>query len=312
LAQGTHWIYNPKEMAESVPSLSEPEFKNPPTPSYYSAEEFPNHYGPGMLSPYGEQLLFVAEHLAAQGTVDGKAMSDKLLEWADSTYTGRKDSAMKEFIENMKAGKSFPECGANDHQAHCFMKVVPVTCLYAGKPELKSKVEEAIRVHQNNDRAVAFGVAAACILERALLEGSLPDKEFVESSLSDEAVDAWKKASGGSGDFEGLMMEISHELMKGKEDSPSYDLAGRSCALPGSFTAPCFIFQNYGKDEYEKAIRANILASGDTCSRAVFIGSVLAAANGGAPLDWVNKMDPETLAKVDAAATKIAELAGAE
>lgn len=103
-------------MAETVGSVEEPEFKNPPTPSFYSAEEFPNHYGPGMLSPYGEQLLFVTEHIAAHGTVDGKEMSEKLLEWADSAYTGRPDSAIKAFVKNMKAGKSFPECGADDSE----------------------------------------------------------------------------------------------------------------------------------------------------------------------------------------------------
>lgn len=103
-------------MAQAVDSVNEPEFKNPPNPSYYGAEEFPNHYGPGMLSPYGEQLLFVTEHVAAHGTVDGKEMSDKFFEWLDSEYQGRPDSAAKALVGNVKAGKSFPECAPDDHQ----------------------------------------------------------------------------------------------------------------------------------------------------------------------------------------------------
>lgn len=191
------------------------------------------------------------------------------------------------------------------------MKVVPVTCLYAGKPELKAKVEEAVRVHQNNDVAVAFGVSAACILERALLERALPDDEFIMGSLGvdQQSKDAWKRAEDAS-DLETLFLEISHEVMKGKEDSPMYDLMGRSCALPQAFIGPCFLFQT--SNDYEKAVRANILGAGDTCSRGVFIGAVIGAVSGGPPEAWVEKMDQETLARIDAAANKIAEIVGAE
>ena len=103
-------------MAESVPSAEAPEFKDPPTPSYYSAEEFPGHYGPGMLSPFGEQLLFVTEYVASEGKVDGAAMSEAMMEWCSKQYTGRKDLAMKDFEENMANGKAYPECGADDRK----------------------------------------------------------------------------------------------------------------------------------------------------------------------------------------------------
>jgi ADP-ribosylglycohydrolase len=127
---------------------------------------------------------------------------------AESANSGREDGALKVFVESVKAGKTHPECGADDSQAICYMKVVPVTCLYAGKPELKQKVEQAIRVHQNNDVAVAFRVAAACVLERALLTGSLPDASFVESlDLDHQVKDAWNKASEFS-ELEQLMLQI--------------------------------------------------------------------------------------------------------
>lgn len=308
-SMGTHWIYNPKEMAEAVPSVEEPEFKNPPTPSFYSSEEFKGHYGPGMLSPYGEQLLFVTECLIESGgSIDGSKLTEKLFQWADKDYTGRKDHALGLVIENVKAGKTFPESGADDNQAHCYMKVVPVVCLNAGKPDLKEKVENAIRVHQNNDQAVGFGWAAAQILERALLSGEFPDSAFVESTLTEDAKNSWEKAAAFN-DFEQLLLTISHEIMKGKEDSPFYDFAGRSCAMPAAFTAPCYLFQN--EPDYATAIRKNILGSGDTCSRAVFLGAVFAAAKGGPPQEWMDKVDSDLMKRVDAAANKIADLVGA-
>ena len=101
--------------------------------------------------------------------------------------------------------------------------------------------------------------------------------------------------------------------MKGKEDSPFYDLYGRSCALPPSFTAPCFLFQKSTGDPnfYVEAIRSNILGAGDTCSRAIFLGAIIAAANGGPPQHWVDKMDKTTVERVDRAAERIADLVGA-
>lgn len=197
--------------------------------------------------------------------------------------------------------------------AHCFMKAVPVACLYAGKPELKSKVEEAVRVHQNNDMAVAFGIAAALLLEHALVEGKLPDAEFIET-LNDNAKESFAKAAEFD-TLEELFLSISHELMKGKEDSPFYDLYGRSCALPGSFMGPSFLLRNLDTASstggFAEAIRANILGAGDTCSRAIFLGAVICAANGGPPSDWLEKVDPATLKRVDKVAAKIADLVGA-
>jgi len=114
-SMGTHWIYNPNDMAEAVPSLEAPEFRDPATPKFYSSDEFPGHYQAGMLSPYGEQLMFVTEHCATQKAVSSGPMSQSMLEWA-RTFGGRPDTALKEFIKNMEAGQNFPDCGADDSQ----------------------------------------------------------------------------------------------------------------------------------------------------------------------------------------------------
>ena len=117
---GTHWIYDPSEMLEEVTSVDAPEFRSPPPPSprWYSSDDFPSHYGDGMLSPYGEQLLFVAEYVAStmEGEVEGRAMSERMLEWA-KTFGGRPDHATTLFVENMeKNDKPYPDCGADDDQ----------------------------------------------------------------------------------------------------------------------------------------------------------------------------------------------------
>ena len=44
-----------------------------------------------------------------------------------------------------------------------------MTCLYVGHPHRRHYVEQAIRVHQNNDNAVLLGIALSDLLERVLL-----------------------------------------------------------------------------------------------------------------------------------------------
>ena len=334
-SMGTHWIYDPAEMVKTVLDVNAPEFREPPSPKFYSADEFPGHYGSGMLSTYGEQLLFVTEHVASTMKQEptGEGMSRAMLEWAE-TFGGRPDSALKQFVENMKKDDKsgqWPNCGADDDQAHIYMKIVPVTCRYAGSPELVDKITQAIQVHQNNQKAIAFGIASARILEAVLLGAPLEEAlATVEKNLGDdlqssdfqqEVVEAFARGKkGGQTDktLDDILLEVSHEVMKGKEDSPFYSMAARSCALPGSFIGPVALFYKStlaGKDAQEtfaSGIRENILASGDTCSRGVFVGAVLAASGATAessaiPSGWIEKMDKSTMKKVDDALEAITE-----
>lgn len=345
-SMGTHWIYDPKEMAKTVPSVSDPEFLDPPSPRFYSSEEFPGHYGTGTLSPFGEQLLFVTEYVASlpkhSGDLTGDEMSVAMLEWAE-TFGGRPDHALIKFVANMKkedqSGR-WPECGADDDQSHLLMKVVPVTCRYAGSDKLAAMVERAIRVHQNNDRAVAFGVVSSRILEAVLLGAPTlmdalstvernmeADLEPYPEKAGRAVMDAFAygKARGlddAATTMDAVLLEWSHEVMKGKEGDPFYDFAGRNCAMPGAFLGPVSLMYRAaaleareGKDcdvdgRYVSAVRENILASGDTCSRAVYIGAVMAAAasggTGSIPPEWIDKMDADTLRRVDEAIEAIA------
>ena len=52
---------------------------------------------------------------------------------------------------------------------------IPVVALLAGRPDMLERCADAVRVIQNTDRAVAFGLAAARLLEAILLGASPPD-----------------------------------------------------------------------------------------------------------------------------------------
>lgn len=117
-SMGVHWVYDPAVMLKTVDSVEAPEFKAEPTPQYYSSTEFPGHYQKGMLSPFGEQLLFVTEYVADKKDVDGADMSKAMFEWVES-FGGRPDHGLIAFSENMKktdGSGAWPNCGADDDQ----------------------------------------------------------------------------------------------------------------------------------------------------------------------------------------------------
>ena len=212
--------------------------------------------------------------------------------------------------------------------AHIYMKIVPITCRYAGSKDLKEIVVDAVRVHQNNPTAVAFGIAASRILEAVLLGAtSIPEAlDTVQSNIQGDlsgdgetaqaVLEAFARAKTFAAEKEkslsDILGELSREKMKDNPESPFYNLAARSCALPGVFIGPLVLLYRSGttvdSSYFAQALRENILASGDTCSRSVFLGAVLGAAAGSLPGDWVAQMDTETKAKMDALAQTIASL----
>jgi len=187
-----------------------------------------------------------------------------------------------------------------------------VAWLYAGKPDLDQKVEDTIRIHQNNDFSVAFGVAGAIMMEailfgssfqeaidicrKKIMETDLPEKDVIPKAL-DRALNAEETDVGD------LMENMA------KEDGQK-EMYGRSCLLPYAFSAPVYLMNKgpqQGDEMFVDPIRANIIGAGDTTSRAILLGAILGATPTGPPESWLKKMDKDTLARIDAAANAIAE-----
>jgi hypothetical protein len=92
-----------------------PEFQDPPTPVGYSSAEFPGHYEAGMLSPWGEQLLFALQFVAKEKAVNAGPMSVALMKWTENENMGYQDKGLTDFLTCMKAGdRSVELCGQDD------------------------------------------------------------------------------------------------------------------------------------------------------------------------------------------------------
>eukprot|EP00128_Syssomonas_multiformis_P012000 Colp12_sorted_trinity150504_noHs@1923 len=223
-------------------------------------------------SPYGDQAFATLRILSEMnGDFEVHQFTDKFFAFSKN-YSGRQDHATKEFVTHYEAGMRYPMCGADDSQANMIMKVVVVTARYAGHPDLMQKVEEATRCHQNNDVAVRFGRLAASILERVILGAKVSDAVLAVF------------ATATSEDREEMHKAIA---LKETPHNEAVPILGISCVLPGSFLSNMHGLIT-GKD-YRSAVRATILAGGDNCPRAAFMGACFAAEEAGVPEDWVRR-----------------------
>jgi hypothetical protein len=149
----------------------------------------------GSNSCYGDQAREVLFSIAECAGVDPHAVerrfADRFSEDGDygplpkdGMYNGSKQDvrelpikgpwrhiSLAGFLKNIQRGYHYPECGTGDAQADCFIRVVPVIALYAGHPDLLEKVEQVVRVTQDNPPAVAVSQAFARVLEGIIISG---------------------------------------------------------------------------------------------------------------------------------------------
>lgn len=148
--------------------------------------------------------------------------------------------------------------GSFDEQVPALSKVPALVAAYAGRPDLASVVEDAVRVTNNHDGAVKYAHTFARQLEALIL--STPP--------ADEAPP-----------FEGNLSEAAEKF-------------GKACPLVNSFP----VIQTAIRAAYpsfREAVEANILAGGDNCGRSISIGAFYGAlygigGSGGIPLEWIS------------------------
>ena len=288
---GFHWLYDQKRIREICPEC--PEFKSPVAADYNGV---PGYYAHGCkhggdFSQYGEQAMVLLRSLVAKGGTYDKAHYENL--FCDffgygGQYVGYIDHPTRDTLNNVaraEADKQKDEKdkgvyhGANDVQLPALAKLPALIAAYSGTNELQEVVESAIRVTNNSDLAVDFGLSAASIIE-AVIQGSSPEKAVSQT-------------------IEKAPQHIAELIKKAISLSPEDNLKvtstfGTSCKL--AYGVPSTIHNVVTADSYSAAIRKNIYAGGDSCGRAILLGAILGAAYGiggekGIPVIWIEKLN---------------------
>ena len=168
--------------------------------------------------------------------------------------------------------------GAEDVQMPAISKLPALVARYAGTDELADKTEAAVRVTNNDDTAVAFGLAAARMMEAAITGEDLQAVVQAGLATDDDRV-------------RGLIDKAIS--LDGQDHTPVAKIFGLSCNL--EFGLPIVAHNLLEAGSFAEAVRRNILAGGDSCGRGILLGAVLGAAYGvggerGIPDDWLRKL----------------------
>ncbi len=203
---------------------------------------------------------------------------------------------------------------AGDTQAHSLVRVPALVARYAGMAPLRNAISDAVRVHQADDAPTDYALAFGAILERVVLGASLSDAlkwaAFGTSICANEQQSAHTRLPLNCADKSNPLYNEQRTMVQdalAELDADSRSVVakyGVSCSLPGPFTGPlALVFSASG--DFAASVRGNIVAGGDSCSRAAVVGALCGAAGGMAalPLAWRAKVTD--WAELEAAADAI-------
>ena len=289
-AVGFHWLYDQTRIKEIAPES--PEFRKPTASDYNGVPGFyaHGHKLAGDFSQYGEQTMVLLRSLVANESKYNRAHYEKLFcehFGYGGQYVGYIDHPTRDTLNNIANLTPGPHRhadgrntyhGADDEQLPALAKLPPLIAVYQGDRQLNEVVESAVRVTNNNDLAVDFGLAAAALLE-AVIQG-----ETVESAI--------RHSCSRSPQVVTELVEKALSLTT--EDNLAVTAKfGTACKLV--YGVPSLVHNALTSDSYTSAIRKNIYAGGDSCGRGIVLGAVLGAAYGiggekGIPLEWIEKV----------------------
>ncbi len=283
-AMGFHWLYDQGRIAALAGGA--PEFRAPNAADYLGADGKPLGYfahggkRPGEPSHYGAQMLAMATSLARAGAFDAEDYAKAFQEafGHGGAWAGYIDRPTRATLDAMaRAEGALTGCGADDAQMPAVSKLPPLVVRHAGEVGLSAMVEKAVRVTNNRDDAAEWGAAVARMISAAL-DGAAPEAAAAAARGVSAKIDA---------QIEGAL------AMRGKTSAEVATAFALHCQLEMAF--PVVIHLIATAESFAAAARANILAGGDSCGRAIPMGAVLGACFAG---DAERAIPPGWLARV--------------
>uniref|UniRef100_A0A096LR69 Selenoprotein J n=1 Tax=Poecilia formosa TaxID=48698 RepID=A0A096LR69_POEFO len=293
-AQPLHWVYDLQKLKGILAQDPNPEFRSESANPFYRRQT-------GQQSCYGDQAYVLLESLSECGGLNVDDLKQRTLKFfgpgseydtpVNDPYRDRngprpqlpiegpwRQASLKSFLKNVDAGKEETGC-ETDCQIDGIAKLAPIVAFYAGQPDMLEKVEQAIRVTQNNDECVAETLAAARFLEHFILTG--PDPNVVDVVLNQLSDPSRKQPQ----DLDKAVIVNTNNFLNKKINI----LLAHSSSLPGAFQAA--LHGVLTAEHFEAAIRDTMSCGGCTCSRASFIGACVGAQIGleGIPASWLSK-----------------------
>lgn len=274
LALGVHWIYNTNVIDRKVGRVEK--LLKPIVKSWHPNRE------QGEFTHYGDQTLALLESIAACETFD---LDDFARRWQDlfKDYDGYVDKATVATRKNFAAGKPAAQAGSNSTDLGGAARMAPLGYLYREDPDkFVAAACEQTRMTHNHPQVLASARFFA-LVTASVLTGSGP-------------VEAMEKAAAETYDKAPVSQWVEQGLASTNGDTRKIIIDfGQMCETEAAFPATVHLIAKY-EDNLKAALIENVMAGGDSSSRGMLAGMVLAARLGPAaiPADWLSGLRART------------------
>jgi hypothetical protein len=286
-ALGLHWLYDPDRISR-IGADRGLVFLQPDRNDYSGTKGYFAHGGKsvGDSSSYGETCLLMLNHLARHGNFNRTAYQAEFRSYfgPGGAYIGYVDSPMRATLRTLLSLEpaAFPAASGADDDQHSALAALPaLVALHNGsRDDLMDRVEEVVRITNNNALAVAAGQCAAAALFNMLQE--------------EPATQALANALPFAGSVLKPLLEqaLAITTLDGVAVAQRF---GSACHVAEGLPVIFHIVQRAA--DYRSAIESNIRAGGDSCGRSIMLGAMAAICTAGKqekqevaysiPLQWL-------------------------
>ena len=244
IALGVHWVYNTGVIDKKFGRIDG--YLDPLT-SHHKGKRA------GEQTHFGDQMLILMESVAA---VQGFDLTDFARRWRQmfETYTGYFDSATKDTLQNLSAGKDIFSCGSSSDELAGASRIAPLFPVYPDDPEGLVAAAKGQTAFTHNHVDVIAAVEFLARMTAAVLDGAHP-LEAVNTVL-----DSYFKGS----DIETLVEDgLDSREMDTRQVIADF---GQACSTESVLPGVIHLVARY-TDDFEKALVENIMAGGDSAAR---------------------------------------------
>lgn len=266
-ALGLHWLYDPARITE-IEAAKGLVFLRPDADYYAGSKGYFAHgaKSPGDSTSYGETCLLMLKHLAKHGKFNRVGYQTEYCVHfgPGGAFVGYVDSPTRQTLHTLSSIEppEFPAASGADDDQHPALAALPalVAAHIGTRDGLLGQIEEAVRVTNNNELAVAAARCSAVALFEVLqgaqigqaLANALPFAGNTLSPLLEEAL-ALPRLDG---------VGVAQRF-------------GMSCHVAEGLPVIFHIAQH--ATDYRDAVEFNIRAGGDSCGRSIVLGALVAA-----------------------------------
>ena len=268
LSLGAHWVYDVDEIKEKFPSYDG---------CYDPVTEYHGSKKAGDFTHYGDQTAWLLESIALDKEFSLASFAARWKAYM-SDYDGYIDGASKTTLENLNAGLSPLEAGSSSQELSVVGRIAPLALLYCDKQkEFEDAAVLQARMTHNSKSAVESARFFSQLLY-LVFQGYTPKNSLLAmlNATDDPVIEDWIKLA---------LASVDHGTI---ETITSF---GQSCNVKGGAPSALHLILKY-ENNYEEAMKQNILAGGDSAARGMVAGMVLGAYNKieNIPQRWIDEM----------------------